>query len=243
MPTNGPIATTGNRFLDALPAAVRDEIRGVAREQALELNHVVAHRGEPIRELHFVIAGAISEIEEQRDGGAAEVTAVGPEGLSAVERLLDEPFEQRLRMIQLPTRVLAVGADAMIRLRDRSPELRVLANRYTVAALRIAGIGIACNARHGATERLARWLLRMRDRARSDAFELTHEATSVMLAVRRATVSKAIAELADAGAIASSRGRVHIIDGAKLEAMTCTCYTEGRQVFDDLYARRELGSP
>jgi CRP-like cAMP-binding protein len=240
MPTHGPVvaSATGNRFLDALPGRVRDEICALARERILEVNHVVAHRGEPFRELLFVLAGATSEIEEQSDGGAAEVTAVGPEGLSGVERLLDEPLEQRLRLIQVPTRALVVDADALVAVRDRSSELRVLANRYAVAALRVAGIGIACNARHGATERLARWLLRLRDRVQGDALELTHEATSVMLAVRRATVTKAIAELVESGAIASTRGRVNITDGAKLEAITCNCYVEGRDVFDALYGDR-----
>ncbi len=236
MATNArSVPTTGNRFLDALPTGVRGEILALARPRAFELNEVVAHRGEPVRELHFVTAGAISEIEEQRDGGAAEVTAVGAEGLSAVERLLDEPLEQRLRLIQLPTQTLAIDAAALLAVRDRSPELRAMANRYAVAAMRVAGIGIACNARHDATQRLARWILRMRDRARSDAFELTHEATSLMLAVRRATVTKAIGELSQAGAIASSRGRVRIVDRARLEALTCACYAEGCDVFEALY--------
>ena len=43
----------------------------------------------------------------------------------------------------------------------------------------------ACNARHNLPERLARWLLMVRDRTDSDNLPITEEFLSVMLGVRR----------------------------------------------------------
>lgn len=226
----------GNRFLDALPHDIRAELLGRGQRIAAEAGEVVAERDTPIRAVYFPYRGAISEIEELWDGGAAEVTVVGDEGFSPVEALLDEPVEQRRRLVQISTVSLVVSVADAIELKDRSDALCALVRRYAVASLRVSGVGIACNARHPVTVRLARWLLRMHDRAHDDHFRLTHEVSSIMLGVRRPTVTLAIGELVAGGAIASARGAVQIVDRAKLESYTCRCYYEGRAAIERVYA-------
>ena len=236
---DGPLASSQgeerNRFLDALPPDVRAELIDRGQRVAVECNEVIAERDAPIRAVYFPYRGAISEIEEMWDGGAAEVTVVGDEGLSPIEALLDEPLEQRRRLVQIATVSLAVPVADALALRDRSEALRKLVRRYAVASLRVSGIGLACNARHSATVRLARWLLRMHDRAHDDHFRLTHEVSAIMLGVRRPTVTLAIADLAASGAIASARGAVQVVDRVKLESLTCRCYHEGRTAMDRVY--------
>lgn len=219
-----------------MPSEAREELLAAGTVVDLPLATTVAHRDDPSVSVHFPFRGAISEIEEQSDGGSAEVTVVGPEGVSPIEALLDSLVEQRRRLVQVPCHGLAVDVHVARGVVERFPAARALVNRYAVATLRIAGIGIACNARHPAPARLARWLLRMHDRIGDDRFELTHEATAVMLAVRRPTVTLAISELVAIGAIASTRGLVRIVDREKLETITCRCYAEGCQAVDRLYA-------
>jgi CRP-like cAMP-binding protein len=101
--------------------------------------------------------------------------------------------------------------------------------------MRAAGITIGCNARHDAHARLARWLLRMNDRVGHGDFALTHETISMMLGVRRATVTRAIADLAQHGAIEFARNQVRIASRNVLESLACSCYPESRALFEDLY--------
>ncbi len=197
---------------------------------------MIAQRGDPFTEVCFPTHGAVSEVEEGRDGGSAEVTVVGYEGISPVEALLDLDGEQFRRVIQVNARGLAIPFAALRRLRDEDPSVHRLIHRYAGARLRAAGITIGCNARHDAPSRLARWLLRISDRVGGGHFELTHETIALMLGVRRPTVTRAIADLAAAGAIAPERQGVRIVDRGRLESLTCSCYPDARSVFTELYA-------
>ncbi len=228
-------AATGNQFLDALPARARRRCTEAAHPRSLSAGEIVAHRGDPFEEVCFPLDGAVSEIEEGLDGGSAEVTAVGYEGVSAIEALLDADAEPFLRVTHLPTSALVIPLADLRPLRDEEASLHRLIHRYAAARLRAAGITIGCNARHDAPSRLARWLLRTSDRVVGADFELTHETIALMLGVRRPTVSRAIAQLVAARAIASSRHSVRIVDRPALEALTCSCYPESRQVFSEIY--------
>ena len=68
---------------------------------------------------------------------------------------------------------------------------------------------VACNAFHSITERAARWLLHVQDRA-GDRIELTQEALAGLLGVQRTTVNAVIQELSSEGLIATSRGIVRV---------------------------------
>jgi CRP-like cAMP-binding protein len=227
---------TRNRFIDALPLDVSAALVERCIVEEYGVNDVLGRFGEPVRRVQFPTAGAVSEVQEQRDGSATEIAAIGPEGFSPVEVLLDELGEQRLRIIQVRARALTIAPRDLLELRDRFPALRKLGNRFAAASLRATSIAVGCNARHDATARLARWLLRMHDRAQIDTVELTHDTVALMLAVRRPTVSEAIAVLVERGAIASRRGIVEIVDRARLEEATCPCYAETREVFASVYA-------
>ncbi len=228
-------ALTGNQFLDSLSPDARRGCVERARPVALAAGVVVAQRGDPFTDVLFPLHGAISEVEEGRDGGSVEVTAVGYEGVSPIEALLDADAEQFRRIIQVPTGALAVPLDALRQLRDDDASLHRLVHRYAAARLRAAGITIGCNARHEAPARLARWLLRMSDRAGGADFELTHETIALMLGVRRPTVTRAIALLVTACAISSGRHSVRIVDRPMLETLTCSCYPDSREVFSEIY--------
>ena len=68
------------------------------------------------------------------------------------------------------------------------------------------------NGRATIDERLARWLLMCHDRCDREDLPITHETLSLMLGVRRAGVTTALASLAGAGAIGARRGSIRIRD-------------------------------
>ncbi len=94
------------------------------------------------------------------------------------------------------------------------------------------------NAVHQVDERLARWLLMCHDRSSTDDMSLTHEFMSVMLSVRRPSVTNALHVLEGNGYIKSERGYVTIINRFALEAFAGDAYgkpeAEYRRLFGSL---------
>jgi CRP-like cAMP-binding protein len=82
----------------------------------------------------------------------------------------------------------------------------------------------ACNALHRLDARLARCILRTRDRVDGDDLPLTQDLLSEMLGVRRSSVSETAGDLQGRGVIRYSRGKMVIIDRPALEEVACECY-------------------
>ncbi len=107
---------------------------------------------------------------------------------------------------------------------ESEPELKSFALRYAQAVLLSSGRLSACNALHPTNERCSRWLLMAQDRVGGNVVLLTQEFLGQMLAVRRASVALAEAELQTAGFISYSRGHIKIHNRAGLESASCECY-------------------
>jgi CRP-like cAMP-binding protein len=72
------------------------------------------------------------------------------------------------------------------------------------------------------------------NRVNSDEFLLTHEFLSLMLGVRRASVSVVAAILQQAGFIRYRRGKITILNREGLESASCECYQVIKQESDRL---------
>ncbi|HEY9909610.1 MAG TPA: Crp/Fnr family transcriptional regulator, partial [Thermosynechococcaceae cyanobacterium] len=117
---------------------------------------------------------------------------------------------------------------------DTGGSLQKLLLRYVQALLAQTSQSVACNRFHTTEERLARWLLLVADAVSSKDFFLTQEFIAQMVGVRRAGVTIAAGNLAQAGLIRYSRGRIEIINRPELEEFSCECYGMIRNEFDRL---------
>jgi CRP-like cAMP-binding protein len=108
------------------------------------------------------------------------------------------------------------------------PAFRALMFAQLHAFLDQVMLSAGCNGMHSVKQRLARWLLMMRDRSDSDAMPLTQDLLAEMLGVYRPTVTKAVRSLQRAGAIDVGRRRVEIVSREKLLASSCECYSLNR---------------
>ena len=116
-----------------------------------------------------------------------------------------------------------VPMEALEDAKKRSSFISNLFCRYSDYLLSTVMQSVACNAFHSITERAARWLLHVQDRA-GDRIELTQEALAGLLGVQRTTVNAVIKELSSEGLIATSRGTVRVTDRAGLKRRACSCY-------------------
>jgi CRP-like cAMP-binding protein len=84
----------------------------------------------------------------------------------------------------------------------------------------------AANAHYALPERLARWLLMCHDRVDGDHLDLTHDFMSMMLAVRRSSVTVTLHTLEGTQAIRAVRGTVTVLDRNRLEEIAGESYGE-----------------
>jgi CRP-like cAMP-binding protein len=104
------------------------------------------------------------------------------------------------------------------------PSFQRLASAYVQAFLEQVMVSAACNGAHSLKQRLARWLLMMRDRADDDTLLITQNLLAEMLGVQRPTITNAARELERACVIERGRQQVTIINRQGLMAASCECY-------------------
>ena len=97
-------------------------------------------------------------------------------------------------------------------------------NAYVHAFLEQVMVSVACNGAHSLKQRLARWLLMMRDRDDDDTLQITQDLLAEMLGVQRPTITNASQELEQAGLIERGRRQVTILNRRGLMAASCECY-------------------
>jgi Crp-like helix-turn-helix domain len=107
---------------------------------------------------------------------------------------------------------------------EAMPSFRSLMYAYVQAFLERVLVSVACNGAHSLKQRLAGWLLTMRDRGDDDALQITQDLLAEMLGVQRPTVTNAARELEGAGLIARGRREVSILDRQGLIAPPCEWY-------------------
>ena len=113
---------------------------------------------------------------------------------------------------------------AFARAMESMPSFRNLMSAYVHAFLEQVLVSVACNGAHSLKERLARWLLMMRDRGDEDALLITQNLLAEMLGVQRPTITNAFRELENAGLIARGLRQVTMLDRPGLAAASCECY-------------------
>ena len=107
---------------------------------------------------------------------------------------------------------------------NESQALHEMLLRFAYVTTVQASFTLLSNAVHQVDERLARWLLMCHDRLESDDIRLTHEFMSLMLAVRRPSVTNALHTLEGNGFIELTRGYVFIRNRRALEEFAGDAY-------------------
>lgn len=213
-----------NRLLSLLApedfALVREDLVAVD----LPRGTVLAPPNQPIEHAYFLERGIGSIIAISPEGQRVEAGLFGFDGFapSAVamgaDRLPHEVF------MQIAGAGHRIATEALQRAIDRSASFRGMLNRYAQAlSVQIAYTALS-NAVHPVDERCARWLLMTHDRNDGDEISLTHEFLSLMLAVRRPSVTSALHVLEGNRFITAQRGCVIIRDRAALEEFAGDAY-------------------
>jgi CRP-like cAMP-binding protein len=217
-------AVSGNALLSALSPAVLAELD--PREQKHPIGLVLIKPDEVPAQIFFPHHGAMASIvRSAEDGGTIEAGVIGNEGLFHVQTAITTPATTgNQALVQSSGTFSAVDAGVFRRLFSEDAEMRTLVLSFTASYIEQLSQNLLCNRLHAIEERLAKWLLLVRDRINNDDLELTHEFLGHMLGVHRPGVTIAVQALTLAGLIDHSRGLIHIRDLAALRLRSCNCY-------------------
>lgn len=190
----------------------------------LRPGETVLERGADVQSSVFPVGPAmISMVVELSGGRSVEVASIGREGaVGGIVSCGHAPAFSRAEVL-VGGPAFKIPMKALEDAKKRSPFIGNLFCRYSDYLLATVMESVACNAFHSITERAARWLLHVQDRA-GDRIELTQEALAGLLGVQRTTVNAVIKELSAEGLIGTSRGTVRVLDRAGLKRRSCECY-------------------
>ena len=215
--------TTRNALLEALSATVPGRLAIVDEDR--ESHDVLIEADEPTEWLYFPHRGGLISLTRSADNGATvEVGIVGYDGLASMHALFTPDSSGAEGVVQLSGRFSRVSLSEVRDLMNDDERARELIFAYAGAFLSHVSQHALCNRLHTIEQRLAKWLLSVRDRIDTDQIALTHDFLSHMLGIRRSGVTVAIGALALDGLITHSRNSVTITDREGLESRTCECY-------------------
>ena len=213
-----------NRFLATMPPADFDQLRPYLRAVELKRHAVIHETGKPVDAVYFVESGLISRVARTQADGPVEVAMVGNSGLIGLSVVLGTMVALHRSVVQIPGLALRISAADLQAVMVHNPAIRDHLLRYVQLLMSQKAQIALCNAKHEIDKRLARWLLLAHDRISGNQLPVTHDLLAMMLGVRRAGVSEALASLEAKGVIAKSRGALRIVSREALKANACECY-------------------
>lgn len=220
-----------NELLAALPRGAYLRLLPQLEYVSLPLGTGLYRSGESIEHVYFPGDALVSLVTHMRDGATVEVGLIGRDGMVGIPVLLGDDIAFEAAVVQIAGDALRMPSAAFKEvIKARSSPLLTGLLLYTRLLLKQVAQTAACNGRHTAGKRLARWLLLCHDRVESDELALTQEFISDMLGLRRAGVSSAAINLQAEGFIRYSRGLITILNRKGLEAFACECYAAVRGV-------------
>jgi CRP-like cAMP-binding protein len=213
-----------NRLLLALPSRNLNRL-------AAEFEHIRCHRGQVLLDadtsldyVFFPDSGVISVVAVYADGSVIEMATIGREGCTGMQAFFGARLSSVRFLVQIPGTAAKMSRAAFARAMDSMPPFRSLMSAYIHAFLEQVLVSVACNGAHSLKQRLARWLLMMRDRGDEDALQITQNLLAEMLGVQRPTITNTARELERAGLIERGRRQVTILDRQGLIKESCECY-------------------
>lgn len=217
-----------NRLLLALPPRVRAQLLSSMERITCHRHQVLTDADRPLDHIYFPDSGVISVVAVYPDGTVIEMATIGREGATGFQAVFGAKMSSARLLVQLPGTAARMSRRAFQRAMEEVPTFRSLMYAHVHAFLEQVMISTGCNGAHNLTQRLARWLLMMRDRHDDDTLLITQDLLAEMLGVQRPTITNAIHALRRAGLIECGRRRVRILDRDGLIEASCECYLQAR---------------
>jgi CRP-like cAMP-binding protein len=213
-----------NRLLLTLPARNLKQLMPELENTRCQSEQLLIDADSSLEHVFFPDSGVVSVVAVYGDGSVIEMATIGREGCTGFQAFFGAKSSSVRILVQIPGSATKMSRATFARAMESMPSFRNLMSAYVHAFLEQVMVSVACNGAHGLKQRLARWLLMMRDRSDEDALPITQNLLAEMLGVQRPTITNAAAELERAGLIERGRQQVAILDRQGLIEASCECY-------------------
>jgi CRP-like cAMP-binding protein len=227
-----------NYLLAALPAADYERLLPHLELVPLPLGWALHESGCEQGYVYFPTTSIVSLLYIMEDGSSAEVAVVGHEGVVGIALFMGGETTPSRAVVQSAGFGYRLKASVLKGEFERGGPLQHLLLRYTQALITQMAQTAVCNRHHTVEQQLCRWLLLSLDRLPSNELTMTQELLANLLGVRREGVTEAAGKLKAAGLIDYCRGKISVLDRAKLEAQVCECYRVVKRESDRLLSPR-----
>lgn len=184
---------------------------------------VLSEPDQPSEHAYFLERGVGSIIPASPERQMVEAGLFGRDGFWPTCLALGTERSPYQAIVQVSGEGHRMPLEALRQALTESRPLHNLLLRYAQTLMVQISCTALSNAVHPTDERLARWLLMCHDRSGNE-MDLTHEFISVMLAVRRPSVTTALHVLEGNGFIRGTRGVVTMKDRKALEEFAGDAY-------------------
>jgi CRP-like cAMP-binding protein len=123
----------------------------------------------------FRIAGSSPSLLVYRDGSVIEMATIGREGGTGFQAVFGAKVSSARFFVQVPGTAAKMSRTAFQQAMEAIPPFRNLMHAHVHAFLEQVMVSAACNGAHSLSQRLARWLLMMRDRHDDETLPITHD--------------------------------------------------------------------
>ncbi|MDP9840502.1 CRP-like cAMP-binding protein [Neorhizobium huautlense] len=220
-----------NRLLALVPANEFQNIAEVLHPVDLPKGTVITRANEKIDCVYFLCSGIGSVVTTAKDGQRAEAGMVGREGFCPTSAGVGGTISIHEVLMQVPGQAYTMQLGAMTDILPTNPVFSNLLARYIQSFAAQISFTALCNANYQVDQRLARWLLMCHDRLDGDEIMITHDFVSLMLAVRRPSVTNAFHILEGLKLVFAERGRVTIRDRKGLEDFAGAAYGDPEEEY------------
>lgn len=213
-----------NRLLLALPARALKQVIPDLEQVQCHREQVLLDADSSLDHVYFPDSGVLSVVAVYPDGSPIEMATIGREGGTGFQAIFGARRSSARLLVQVPGTAARMSRGAFKRASDTMPAFRNLMLAHVHAFLEQVMVSAACNGAHSLKQRLARWLLMMRDRQDEDGLPVSQDLLAEMLGVHRPSITHAAQALQRNGLIECGRQRVTILDRDGLIAVSCECY-------------------
>ena len=196
-----------------------------------QLEHVELRAGQVLHDtggmqahLYFPTTAVVSMLCLTREGQSAEIAVVGHDGAVGISLVMGSDRALSQALVHSSGHAYRLRTQAVKTEIGRSGPVFAILLRYTQSLIAQVTQTAACNRFHSIEQQFSRRLLVGLDRASSNELAMTQEMAANLLGVRREGVTAAALKLQQAGVISYSRGRISVLDRARLEHHSCECY-------------------
>ena len=142
---------------------------------ACEREQVLIDADSSLDHVFFPDSGVVSAVAVYADGSIIEMATVGREGCTGMQAFFGAKISSVRFLVQVPGSAAKMSRVAFTRAMESMPAFRNLMSAYIQAFLEQVMVSVACNGAHSLKQRLARWLLMMRDRGDDDVLSISQD--------------------------------------------------------------------